>query len=131
MIMLVSALKEHKAGYKSRCNVLVQALCPIVFPHVFQHKFEIIIHAIHYQSPVVTVFVQDIQLFVSDYPVKIGHIAKDMHQPAIFEPTEKAGHGHPVIERSEEHTSELQSLMRNSYAVFCLKKKKRHQETTN
>src|SRR3546814_6255970 len=28
------------------------------------------------------------------------------------------------ISRSEEHTSELQSLMRNSYAVFCLKKKK-------
>src|SRR3546814_7347961 len=29
-----------------------------------------------------------------------------------------------VALRSEEHTSELQSLMRNSYAVFCLKKKK-------
>src|SRR3546814_4532370 len=29
--------------------------------------------------------------------------------------------------RSEEHTSELQSLMRISYAVFCLKKKKTHQ----
>src|SRR3546814_948804 len=28
------------------------------------------------------------------------------------------------VERSEEHTSELQSLMRISYAVFCLKKKK-------
>src|SRR3546814_9522306 len=28
--------------------------------------------------------------------------------------------------RSEEHTSELQSLMRNSYAVFCLKKKKKY-----
>src|SRR3546814_4432808 len=28
-----------------------------------------------------------------------------------------------AAERSEEHTSELQSLMRNSYAVFCLKKK--------
>src|SRR3546814_8074797 len=28
------------------------------------------------------------------------------------------------FQRSEEHTSELQSLMRNSYAVFCLKKKK-------
>src|SRR3546814_2833879 len=28
-----------------------------------------------------------------------------------------------VAERSEEHTSELQSLMRSSYAVFCLKKK--------
>src|SRR3546814_10021514 len=30
----------------------------------------------------------------------------------------------PVFSRSEEHTSELQSLMRISYAVFCLKKKK-------
>src|SRR3546814_5309002 len=29
-----------------------------------------------------------------------------------------------IIDRSEEHTSELQSLMRISYAVFCLKKKK-------
>src|SRR3546814_3379603 len=33
------------------------------------------------------------------------------------------------IGRSEEHTSELQSLMRNSYAVFCLKKKKKTQRT--
>src|SRR3546814_3686572 len=31
-----------------------------------------------------------------------------------------------VFMRSEEHTSELQSLMRISYAVFCLKKKKTH-----
>src|SRR3546814_6544778 len=30
-----------------------------------------------------------------------------------------------IVFRSEEHTSELQSLMRNSYAVFCLKKKKK------
>src|SRR3546814_4007264 len=30
--------------------------------------------------------------------------------------------------RSEEHTSELQSLMRISYAVFCLKKKNQHKE---
>src|SRR3546814_3898604 len=36
---------------------------------------------------------------------------------------EVAGRGRRV-ERSEEHTSELQSLMRISYAVFCLKKKK-------
>src|SRR3546814_9529575 len=33
---------------------------------------------------------------------------------------------HHGIERSEEHTSELQSLMRLSYAVFCLKKKNQH-----
>src|SRR3546814_6199313 len=33
--------------------------------------------------------------------------------------------------RPEEHTSELQSLMRNSYAVFCLKKKKQHTQHNN
>src|SRR3546814_5317628 len=36
------------------------------------------------------------------------------------------------MSRSEEHTSELQSLMRISYAVFCLKKKKiRYEDSTN
>src|SRR3546814_8066405 len=42
--------------------------------------------------------------------------------------------GLEVEGRSEEHTSELQSLMRNSYAVFCLKKKKteiKQKEHTN
>src|SRR3546814_10331659 len=34
------------------------------------------------------------------------------------------GDQHAPQQRSEEHTSELQSLMRNSYAVFCLKKKR-------
>src|SRR3546814_6711440 len=33
--------------------------------------------------------------------------------------------------RSEEHTSELQSLMRISYAVFCLKTQKTHHNTTS
>src|SRR3546814_7442138 len=36
----------------------------------------------------------------------------------------RAVHGRQRLRRSEEHTSELQSLMRISYAVFCLKKKK-------
>src|SRR3546814_4144440 len=42
----------------------------------------------------------------------------DRHHPAVDEPAVNV-----EIGRSEEHTSELQSLMRNSYAVFCLKKK--------
>src|SRR3546814_951131 len=37
----------------------------------------------------------------------------------------KTSFGEDALVRSEEHTSELQSLMRISYAVFCLKKKKR------
>src|SRR3546814_6421790 len=42
-------------------------------------------------------------------------------------------HGLLVLlrERSEEHTSELQSLMRISYAVFCLKKKQRYTPSTD
>src|SRR3546814_3420374 len=43
-----------------------------------------------------------------------------------------ASHGRlrctPTRNRSEEHTSELQSLMRISYAVFCLKKKKKKKQ---
>src|SRR3546814_7378356 len=40
------------------------------------------------------------------------------------------GRGSRLAERSEEHTSELQSLMRISYAVFCLKKKQQKNKTT-
>src|SRR3546814_6662916 len=39
--------------------------------------------------------------------------------------------GNAAQERSEEHTSELQSLMRISYAVFCLKQKRRHKRIAN
>src|SRR3546814_9155852 len=49
-------------------------------------------------------------LALQDQRVTVGHLAPAMIQN--------------LLERSEEHTSELQSLMRISYAVFCLKKKK-------
>src|SRR3546814_5858895 len=44
-------------------------------------------------------------------------------------PRRAGGPGAADLQRSEEHTSELQSLMRISYAVFCLKKKKKSQHT--
>src|SRR3546814_2018583 len=40
-------------------------------------------------------------------------------------PGSRGGISAGAVDRSEEHTSELQSLMRISYAVFCLKKKKK------
>src|SRR3546814_1906262 len=43
--------------------------------------------------------------------------------------TVRQGLVHAFGQRSEEHTSELQSLMRISYAVFCLKKKNETQDT--
>src|SRR3546814_2177083 len=54
------------------------------------------------------------------------HAAQDAERPGgIVVPTVGT-----TIPRSEEHTSELQSLMRISYAVFCLKKKK-HNNSNN
>src|SRR3546814_10726939 len=41
----------------------------------------------------------------------------------LIEASESAASKQVMLQRSEEHTSELQSLMRISYAVFCLKKK--------
>src|SRR3546814_4453291 len=51
--------------------------------------------------------------------------ARDLRAPVIAEATERlAKIAFVHVGRSEEHTSELQSLMRISYAVFCLKKNK-------
>src|SRR3546814_6986343 len=58
-------------------------------------------------------------------------------QPAVAAPRPQQGHrAGPEADRgrafrSEEHTSELQSLMRISYAVFCLKKKNRDKHKHN
>src|SRR3546814_4100598 len=49
--------------------------------------------------------------------------AQVRHEPALWRPQ------YDPEERSEEHTSELQSLMRSSYAVFCLKKKQTKKAT--
>src|SRR3546814_5730144 len=49
-----------------------------------------------------------------DRPVDLSHPPCARHY----------AHDRVALQRSEEHTSELQSLMRISYAVFCLKKKK-------
>src|SRR3546814_2807712 len=52
------------------------------------------------------------------------HVAATARGPAIAGPRQRADE----LRRSEEHTSELQSLMRISYAVFCLKKQKKNTE---
>src|SRR3546814_6064104 len=57
---------------------------------------------------------------------RAGRHGFDIREASAFEMaflTEMAGQNGHEVGRSEEHTSELQSLMRISYAVFCLKKK--------
>src|SRR3546814_10014426 len=53
----------------------------------------------------------------------VGAVSCTSARPAGLRPIADPG-GLQLVRRSEEHTSELQSLMRISYAVFCLKKKK-------
>src|SRR3546814_5232656 len=69
-----------------------------------------------------------------DAPVAIGiedgsagaqHLLRQLDDQVAAEQQQRARARYRYPVRSEEHTSELQSLMRISYAVFCLKKKKR------
>src|SRR3546814_10560414 len=67
---------------------------------------------------------------------ELGLIATQAPEASALQGLSCAGYGSVVtvtgamgMARSEEHTSELQSLMRNSYAVFCLKKNKNQQHT--
>src|SRR3546814_2676662 len=69
---------------------------------------------------VIAVTPDDHVLFVEQYRVPLG--AKTIEMPAGLVGDDDASD--TLESRSEEHTSELQSLMRNSYAVFCLKTKK-------
>src|SRR3546814_4902595 len=59
-------------------------------------------------------------------PAKTAGVPRSQDQRALILSTMSSGQSLARSEarRSEEHTSELQSLMRISYAVFCLKKKK-------
>src|SRR3546814_6938908 len=75
-------------------------------------------------------------LFRSDagqHRQRVAHVEPDIAQRLVADMAERgddavqegfAADEAMVGQRSEEHTSELQSLMRISYAVFCLKKKK-------
>src|SRR3546814_9198984 len=64
-----------------------------------------------------------------------GGEASPREGPAMVRRYRPGARRRPIIRisanRSEEHTSELQSLMRNSYAVFCLKKKKQNDTIYN
>src|SRR3546814_10768344 len=63
---------------------------------------------------------------VDDFTIDIGHVTLERRAAELCGGVpDKA-----VVTRSEEHTSELQSLMRISYAVFCLKKQN-HKIPTN
>src|SRR3546814_1619383 len=96
--------------------------------------------------PYTTLFRSDLEPFSPDNPAYLRLLAQvrarlpntwiGVTAPATgdWSPSFIAEVARPVdaiLPRSEEHTSELQSLMRISYAVFCLKKKKTQDHHTN
>src|SRR3546814_3382236 len=80
----------------------------------------------------VETMVSSVQAYVPGYRLKQGVQIERVgdNDPVRLPGVEGAFTGLKVsvFLRSEEHTSELQSLMRISYAVFCLKKKKHNKE---
>src|SRR3546814_5912189 len=64
----------------------------------------------------------DIQVYRSERIRRLALLAKIL-APLGLSVEDWDGEAALLVDRSEEHTSELQSLMRISYAVFCLKKK--------
>src|SRR3546814_10641132 len=58
--------------------------------------------------------------------VQVDDVPLRLHVGTVIADNDYVLARHLEFPRSEEHTSELQSLMRHTYAVFCLKTKKRH-----
>src|SRR3546814_7031745 len=77
------------------------------------------------QHPVGTVRMKNNRFHMRiDFAPLLCPVSANLFMPSDETTLERPRPGHV---RSEEHTSELQSLMRSSYAVFCLKKKKQKQ----
>src|SRR3546814_10856732 len=79
-------------------------------------------HSLHDALPIITTV-------LTPPPSKACQLRGGIRQRPLASPsthsrrTRRSNASNPTRSRSEEHTSELQSLMRSSYAVFCLKKK--------
>src|SRR3546814_1548982 len=68
--------------------------------------------------------IDDSDEIAEELKTEIADLQKTYGKRAYTSKTTRHSSIEELDKRSEEHTSELQSLMRSSYAVFCLKKKK-------
>src|SRR3546814_8469837 len=84
--------------------------------------------------PYTTLFRSNLRTEACDRPARFGYLTR-IHPILAYRPAQQrylaSRTRRTTASRSEEHTSELQSLMRISYAVFCLKKKKKHKRTSH
>src|SRR3546814_1933858 len=116
-VFFFSSRRRH-----TRC-ALVTGVQTCALPILQVHRLvlgEVVAAVVEHAQPVV----RDLRIGA----VQVDDVERTVGQAAIGQVVIQAVGAlrQPVrgAQRSEEHTSELQSLMRNSYAVFCLKKKK-------
>src|SRR3546814_4239559 len=82
--------------------------------------------------PYTTLFRSHVDPYINrPAPPDLYHVAEPLDRGGLADQDHVGADGARVHMRSEEHTSELQSLMRVSYAVFCLKKKKTNETKHN
>src|SRR3546814_1562423 len=118
---------KQKTAYEMRISDWSSDVCSSDLLHFFnanQAIFQLLpfrltgVYCLHERSMDISV-AQIAQLFPVALPERFQH-----------HPICRLGALRELVDiRSEEHTSELQSLMRISYAVFCLKKKKNNKQT--
>src|SRR3546814_1020715 len=85
---------------------------------------------LQYEAGIKGSFLDDrLLVTASVYQIEKKNVA--VFDDALFDETGQDAYFPGVRERSEEHTSELQSLMRISYAVFCLQKKNKVKPVTH
>src|SRR3546814_4475145 len=124
---------KQKTAYEMRISDWSSDVCSSDLPHALVPIFPASVSA----TDLVGVDMR--QLAFDRIGMPLSHLVqkRGCHRPETMGGHLVAGIAEPaqpridrILGRSEEHTSELQSLMRISYAVFCLKKKKKKTHTT-
>src|SRR3546814_8065151 len=115
---------------RSGTTLLQQILCASPAANSFIHGCRYLVS----QIGVYAQYAGPDRLFIDDYlggPQGLFDFTKDLLDRMLQKTHQRSGRPAALVlkSRSEEHTSELQSLMRISYAVFCLKKKKSKKST--
>src|SRR3546814_8421787 len=137
MLAVADAIARGQLGELVEIEVHLNLVTPWhLFPHLIPNpRVEIVSHSIHYLDTIRALAGDPKGVFARSYAHPSSRLS-DTRTTAILDydaplrATLSINHHHDFgrrfqdASRSEEHTSELQSLMRISYAVFCLKKKK-------
>src|SRR3546814_10342208 len=122
MDVLITPIERR--GRPGPCRVLPFSLCQKTVGARFCGRARRLRETLH-------TMVQPQYIRLSVFPTHTHHGIKIRLLKARVAPVPRSVVMPLPLARSEEHTSELQSLMRISYAVFCLKKKKNKHTTTN